>query len=99
MAKQPSFPINSSDAEAERHRLTEDVLKFIEAGVDSDVPDFNDYALRMFAFHYQVNPIFHEFCEAKKVRPGDISDGKIFQWSTMTSSRRTLLLPSLSSSL
>ena len=72
MGRLPSSPINSTDAEAERHRLTEDVLKFIEAGVDSDVLDFNDYALRMFAFHYQVNPIFHEFCEAKKVRPGDV---------------------------
>ncbi len=73
MSKFSYTPLNPSEAEAERHRLTEDVLKYIEAGVDSDVPDFNDYALRMFAFHYQVNPIFHEFCEAKKVRPGDIS--------------------------
>jgi hypothetical protein len=73
MSDLSASPINASNAEAERHRLTEDVLKFIEAGVDSDVPDFNDYCLRMFAFHYQVNPIFNEFCEAKKVRPGDIN--------------------------
>ena len=70
MSEQSSTPINHS--EAERHRLTEDVLRFIEAGVDSEVPDFNDYALRMFALHYEVNPIFREFCDAKKVKPGDI---------------------------
>ncbi|MDA8241076.1 MAG: hypothetical protein M0Z67_11995 [Nitrospiraceae bacterium] len=71
MSEQPSTPINNS--EAERHRLTEDVLRFIEAGVDSEVPDFNDYALRMFALHYEVNSIFREFCDAKKVKPGDIN--------------------------
>jgi hypothetical protein len=64
--------LTPSDAEAERHRLTEDVLRFIEAGVDAKVPDFNDYCLRMFALHYQVNTIFREFCDAKKVKPGDI---------------------------
>ena len=26
----------------------------------------------MFALHYEVNPIFREFCDAKKVRPGDV---------------------------
>lgn len=37
--------MNDSEASQERHRLTEDVLKFIEAGVDSDISDalFNDY--------------------------------------------------------
>ncbi len=72
MSKVPFIPLSPSDAEAERHRLTEDVLRFIEAGVDADIPDFNDYCLRMFALQYQANPIFHEFCEAKKIRPGDI---------------------------
>lgn len=74
MSKKPYVPLSVSETEAERHLLTEDVLKFIETGVDSDVPDsiFNDYCLRMFFLHYQVNPIFHEFCEAKKVRPGDV---------------------------
>ena len=69
----PSNPMTASAAEAERHRLTEDVLKFIESGVDSEVPNFNEYCLRMFALHYDVNAIFREFCDAKKVRPGDIS--------------------------
>jgi len=62
-----------STLDDERHRLTEDVLKFIQAGVDSEIPDFNGYCLRMFALHYEVNAIFREFCDAKKVRPGDIS--------------------------
>ena len=56
----------------ERHQLTEDVLQFIAAGVDSDIPDFNDYCLRMFDLHYEANAIFREFCDAKKVKPGDI---------------------------
>lgn len=66
-------PMSAAEAENERHQLTEDVLRFIEAGVDSDVPDFEYYALRVFALHYQVNPIFREFCDAKKVGPGDIN--------------------------
>ena len=69
MAKIPMTP---EAAQAERRALTEDVLRFIEAGVDSAVPDFDAYALRMFELHHQVNPIFREFCEAKKVRPGDV---------------------------
>lgn len=74
MSSSPFIPMSPSEAENERHRLTEDVLRFIEAGVDSKVPEnvFNDYCLRMFSLHYQVNPIFREFCDAKKVKPGDI---------------------------
>ncbi|HEX9113261.1 MAG TPA: acyl-protein synthetase [Nitrospirota bacterium] len=67
-----STPLSASGADAERRRLTEDVLKFIEAGVDSEVPGFNDYALRMFALQYEVNKIFREFCDAKKVKPGGV---------------------------
>ncbi len=73
MSKLPLNPMTAAEAEAERHRLTEDILKFIEAGVDSGVPDFNDYCLRMFVLHYQVNAIFREFCDAKNVKPGDLS--------------------------
>ncbi len=72
MSTLPSTPLTPSEAEAERHRLTEEVLAFIQAGVDSAIPDFNDYCLRLFALHYQVNAIFREFCNAKKTRPGDI---------------------------
>ncbi len=73
MSKNPSCPMSPAEAERERHQLTEDVLRFIEAGVDSDVPNFNEYCLRMFALHYETNKIFREFCEAKKVKPGDVS--------------------------
>jgi len=73
MSKPNSISSNSSEAEKERHSLTEDVLRFIEAGVDAEVPDFNGYCLRMFALHYQVNAIFREFCDVKKVKPGDIT--------------------------
>jgi hypothetical protein len=73
MSKNSCIPMSTADAEDERRRLTEDVLQFIEAGVDAAVPDFNDCCLSMFALHYQVNAIFREFCDAKKVKPGDIS--------------------------
>ncbi len=72
MSNQSSISMSPAEAEKERHRLTEDVLSFIEAGVDAEVPDFNQYCLRMFALHYEVNPIFREFCDAKKVKPGDV---------------------------
>ena len=65
--------MTGKDNDNERHQLTEDVLRFIEAGVDAEIPDFNDYCMRMFAMHYENNKIFREFCDAKKVKPGDIS--------------------------
>jgi len=64
--------MSPAEAAAERGRLTEDVLRFIDAGVDAEVEDWNGYCLRMFALHYEVNSIFREFCDAKKVRPGDV---------------------------
>jgi hypothetical protein len=56
------------------HRLTEEILGFIEAGVDAELSDavFTDYSLQLFALHYETNKIFREFCDAKKVKPGDI---------------------------
>jgi hypothetical protein len=71
MATNPAAPTPAA-AQAERHALTEDVLRFIEAGVDAEVPRFNEYCMRMFALHYEVNALFREFCDVKKVRPGDI---------------------------
>jgi hypothetical protein len=64
--------MTKTEIEKERHQLTEDVLGFIEAGVDAEIPDFNGYCMRMFALHYESNKIFREFCEAKKVKPGDM---------------------------
>lgn len=57
------------------HRLTEEILRFIEAGVDAEVSDatFNDYSMQLFSLHYETNKIFREFCDIKKVRPGDVS--------------------------
>jgi hypothetical protein len=57
------------------HTLTEEILGFIEAGVDAELSDavFTDYSLRLFALHYETNQIFREFCDLKKVKPGDIS--------------------------
>ncbi len=73
MPATPVAPAPLTGAALERQRLTQEVLGYIEAGVDADVPDFNGSCLRMFALHYEVNPIFREFCDAKKVRPGDVS--------------------------
>ena len=56
----------------ESHRLTEDILGFIAAGVDAELPSFNEYSLRLFALQYENNKLFREFCDVKKVRPGDI---------------------------
>src|SRR5512134_1508532 len=57
------------------HRLTEEVLSIIDAGVDAELSDsrFNDYCMQLFALQYETNKIFREFCDIKKVRPGDIS--------------------------
>jgi len=57
------------------HRLTEEILSIIEAGVDAELSDavFNDYSMRLFAFQYETNKIFREFCDIKKVKPGDIT--------------------------
>lgn len=56
------------------HSMTEEIVAIIEAGVDAELSEtgFNDYCLQLFALQYQTNAIFREFCEAKKVRPGDV---------------------------
>lgn len=57
------------------HRLTEEIVAIIESGVDAEMSDsrFNDYCMQLFELQYGTNKIFREFCDAKKVRPGDIS--------------------------
>lgn len=57
------------------HRITEEVLAMIAAGVDAELTNeqFNDYSLQLFKLHYETNKIFREFCEIKKVKPDDIS--------------------------
>ncbi len=56
------------------HGLTERILPIIEAGVDAELPEFNEIAMDEFAFQYANNQLFREFCDAKKVRPGDIDN-------------------------
>jgi len=72
MSKENIPPSILSETEALRHQLTEDILGFIEAGVDAKLPSFNDYAMRLFALHYDSNQLFREFSDLKKVHPGDI---------------------------
>ncbi|MDF1534237.1 MAG: hypothetical protein P1P69_07015, partial [Methanosarcinaceae archaeon] len=72
MSKKTAPPAALHETEVERHQLTEDILRFIKAGVDAELPEFNDYALRLFALHYESNQLFREFCDAKEVHPGDI---------------------------
>ncbi len=55
------------------HRLTEEILDIIAAGVDAELPNFNDYAMRLFALHFETNKIFREFCDAKKVGREDVT--------------------------
>jgi hypothetical protein len=55
------------------HSLTEEVLGYIQSGVDAEVPDFNDCCIRMFNLHYANNQIFREFCDAKKINPAAIT--------------------------
>jgi hypothetical protein len=57
------------------HRLTEEILAIIAAGVDAELPDasFTDYSMQLFALHYETNKIFREFCDIKKVQPRDVS--------------------------
>lgn len=73
MTTSPTTPAGLTGPALERQKLTEEVLGYIEAGVDAEIPDFNGSCLRMFALHYEVNPVFREFCDVKKVRPGDVS--------------------------
>ena len=58
---------------SDSHRLTEEILAIIAAGVDAELPNFNDYAMRLFGQHFETNKIFREFCDAKKVKKEDVS--------------------------
>ncbi len=56
----------------DRKALTETFLGFIAAGVDASLPDFNDWALRLFELQHANNAIYREFCDAKKVKAGEV---------------------------
>lgn len=66
--------MNPSLQDKERKALTQEVLNFIEAGVDAEIPEdvFNDYALRIFRYQYSFNPVYREFCDLKNVRPDSV---------------------------
>jgi hypothetical protein len=69
-----SGPAYTPGTDEMRNRLASEILEFIEAGPDSPVPEdvFNDYSIQMFEHHYAANPLFHEYCENRGVRPGSI---------------------------
>lgn len=56
------------------HRLTDEVFALIEAGVDAELSDdrFNDYCMQLFNLQYESNKIYREFCDIKKIKPGDV---------------------------
>jgi hypothetical protein len=54
-------------------RLTDEIAGYIEAGVDAELPQFDDCALRLFDFQYENNEVFRHFCEAKGVEPADVA--------------------------
>lgn len=62
-------------AEETSHRLTEEVVALIDAGVDAKLSDarFNDYCMQLFALQYESNKIYREFCDIKKIKPGDVN--------------------------
>lgn len=66
--------MKSSIEDKERFALTSAVLGFIESGVDAEIPEdvFNDYAIRIFRYQYAVNLVYREFCDIKRIKPGDI---------------------------
>ena len=47
------------------HGLTERVLPIIEAGVDAELPEFNEIALDVFSYQYANNEPYREFCDAE----------------------------------
>jgi len=71
LAAPGQLPVSSPD-ELTSAGLTELILPLIEAGVDAELPEFNEIAMKLFRFQYDNNALFHEFANAKGVHPGDI---------------------------
>lgn len=67
-------PAYTPGTEEMRNRLASEVLEIIEAGPDGYLSDedFNDYAVQIFQHHYIANPIFHEYCVARKIDPKSV---------------------------
>jgi hypothetical protein len=62
-----------SEARSERERLTAAVMAMIDAGSEADPKPFETLALEVFAFQYENNRPYREFCDAKKVTPAKVS--------------------------
>jgi len=70
----PSFAEPAADDTLTSHSLTQRILPILESGVDVPLPEFNDLAMDLFSFQYANNELFREFCDAKNVRPGDVTN-------------------------
>lgn len=57
------------------HRLRDDLIAVMEAGVATPVPDavFDGLARRVLEHQWERNPVFARFCEARGVQPGSWS--------------------------
>lgn len=55
--------------------LEHDIVAFIEAGVEQPDTDkrFNELALRLFEYQYNMNPPYQKYCDKRGMTPGDIS--------------------------
>lgn len=58
----------------DRHVLADTILAAIEAGVDGDPGVFDALALEIFAYQYEHNEPYREFCDAAEKTPATISD-------------------------
>lgn len=62
-------PPQPSPPDTERDRLAERIHAMIAGGVDGDAQPFDALALELFAWQYERNPPYREFCDAKGVSP------------------------------
>ena len=63
-------------ADAIAERLDEDILAFIHQGMERPRGEdaFNDLALRVFAYQFERNSIYHGFCTGRGVTPDKLSN-------------------------
>ncbi len=56
-----------------RDRLAGRIRAMIDAGVDGDPAPFDALALDLFAWQYEKNAAYRQFCDAKRLDPGVVS--------------------------
>lgn len=73
---EPTPPLAAHQQESSKPPLEAELLRLVTGGVDQprDEADFNQLALRLFAYQFAHNEPFHRFCAARGVTPGDLSD-------------------------